>query len=137
MCVRAHKERVDTMREQRTPFRFVWIPRLLMVSYILLLLTFALDVFFADASLGMRLAGFMFRAVPLLMLVAILMISWGYPLASGLLTLAFAGGAVVYWKIQSAALFLVLILPAIVVGCLFIIGWLLERKGFPTPGAST
>jgi hypothetical protein len=121
------------MRHPHTRFRFIWIPRTLMVAFILFLTMFSLDVFSMEGSLLAKLGGFLIHSVPSLILVVVLLVSWKSSLWSGILCLVFAVAFMLRFQMQGIAEFLMLVLPVIVVGALFIVSHFTSRKPSPTP----
>ncbi len=120
------------MKRQHTGFRFVWIPRALLIAFILFLTMFSLDVFEVEATFLEQLGGFIIHSVPSLVLVVVLLISWRKPLVGGALCIACAGAFMLRWHLAMGDTFLTLILPLIVIGVLFILSHFAGRRSSTT-----
>ncbi len=64
--------------------KFIWIPRVLAIIFILFLSLFALDMFGGEAPLIEKIGGFLIHLIPSFVLVIILIISWNRPLLGGI-----------------------------------------------------
>ena len=122
------------MEHARSRFRFAWIPRTLMILFILFLTMFSLDVFEMEGTLLAKLGGFVIHSIPSLVLVAVLLVAWRNPLLGGVLTLASAAALMLRWHLWTGMTFVTIILPVIIVGALFILSHFLGRKPWPTEG---
>ncbi|MCX6063544.1 MAG: hypothetical protein NTV26_05050 [Caldiserica bacterium] len=121
------------MRNSSARFRFIWIPRALMILFILFLTMFSLDVFEMEGTLLAKLGGFVMHSIPSLVLVAVLLVAWRNPLVGGVLTLIAAVAFMLRFHIWSGMTFATIILPVVVVGALFIAGHFVGRKQFARP----
>lgn len=115
------------MRGNQSKFIY-WTPRVLAILFILFLMLFSLDVF--DAASGPReiALGLLIHNIPTLILLMALIISWKYEIVGGI---AFILAGLLYivfmktgnqfeWMILS---FLMIAVPAFLIGILFLIGW--------------
>ena len=68
-----------------TNSKFIWIPRVLTIFFILFISIFALDVFEGDASVIEKIGGLLIHLIPSFVLVAVLIVFWKRPLVSGIL----------------------------------------------------
>jgi len=116
------------MEHARGRFRFVWIPRALMILFILFLTMFSFDVFEMEGTLLAKLGGFVMHSIPSLVLVVVLLVAWKNPLLGGILNLVSAAALMLRWHLWRGMTFVTIILPVIVVGALFILSHFLDRK---------
>jgi hypothetical protein len=72
---------------KRSVIRFHWIPRILAIVAILFVSMFALDAFTPDKSLQKQISDFLVHLIPSFVLLLLLIISWRYELAGGILFL--------------------------------------------------
>jgi len=122
------------MEHARGRFRFTWIPRTLMILFILFLTMFSLDVFEMEGTVLAKLGGFVIHSIPSLVLVAVLLVAWRNPLLGGVLTLASAAALMLRWHLWTGMTFVTIILPVIVVGILFILSHFLGRQSTRSDG---
>ncbi|HWQ21689.1 MAG TPA: hypothetical protein VN478_03060 [Clostridia bacterium] len=122
------------MEHARGRFRFVWIPRALMILFILFLTMFSFDVFEMEGTFLAKLGGFFMHSIPSLVLVAVLLVAWRNPLVGGILILGSAAALMLRWHLWRGMTFVTIILPIIVVGVLFIVSHVLDRKSSPIEG---
>ncbi len=109
------------MEDARARFRFIWIPRGLMIIFILFLTMFSLDVFDMEGTLIARLGGFVMHSIPSIALAAALAVLWRKPLIMGIIDVALAVAYTVFaWSRGNPQWALGLALPLAVVGALFV-----------------
>jgi hypothetical protein len=105
-----------------------WLPRILSIAFVLFLSLFALDVFGEYTGWELVLALFM-HLLPSLVLLAVAIISWKYNLLGAIV---FLGFAVFYvWAVgfdRPWSWYAFISGPAAVVGILFLISWLQNKK---------
>jgi len=102
-------------------FKLVWVPRVLTIFYVLFLSIFALDVFDMEASVIEKIGGFFIHLIPSFLIIVILLISWKKPLIGGVLFTFVGLISVIYFNTYKfLSNFLLISLPPIVVGLLFI-----------------
>ena len=116
------------MEHARGRFRFVWIPRTLMILFILFLTMFSFDVFEMEGTLLAKLGGFVMHSIPSLVLIVVLLVAWRNPLLGGILILGSAAALMLRWHLWGGMTFVTIILPVIVVGVLFILSHFLGRN---------
>jgi hypothetical protein len=106
-----------------------WVPRILSILYILFLGLFSLDVFGMGAGFWVTLAGFLIHNIPALILLGALILAWRWEWIGAVV---FIGAGVLYlvvsWGKFDWIAPLVISGTAILVGTLFLIGWI-DRKG--------
>lgn len=109
--------------------KLLWIPRVLSISFILVLSLFALDTFSAEAPFIQKLAGFFIHLIPSFILVIALVISWKRPVAGGCILIFLSLLFTLYFKTyRFFSYFLLISFPLAVVGVLFIIFYVLAKK---------
>lgn len=105
-----------------------WAPRILSVGFILFISIFALDVFSEYSGFEVILPIFMHLLPSLILLIAVT-IAWKYELVGAIIFLGFA----VFYVFdigftRPVSWYLVIALPAAVVGTLYLISWIQKKK---------
>ena len=113
--------------------KYIWIPRILTIAFIIFISLFALDSFGTSDPWYMEVLGFLIHLIPTYILLAILIVFWKKPVYSGvsyiILAIFFTIFFNTYRNIYS--FILISILPAFI-GILFLIfkdTIQLKRKG--------
>lgn len=123
------------MEDAHARFRFIWIPRALMILFILYLTMFSFDVFDMEGTLLAKLGGFVMHSIPSIVLAVFVAITWKAPLIVGIVDLVLAVAyTVLVWSQGSPQMAPGLALPLAVVGALFIVAYVLERKARAAEG---
>jgi pilus assembly protein TadC len=116
-------------REKMKTHKLIWIPRVLAIVFIAFLLLFGLDVFSENAPFIKKLGGFFMQSIPSFILLLILFIFWKKPLIGGFLFILFSIAFTLYFRTYgSLSTFLLLTLPMVLVGILFIALDLIAKK---------
>ena len=106
-----------------------WIPRILGILAVLLVMMFSFDCLEGDYNLKEKLVCFLMHNIPSLILILILVIAWRWELFGGIV---FVIGAVImtgyFDGFSGNPGVMVLTLPFLVVGTLFIVSDLLKRR---------
>jgi hypothetical protein len=106
-----------------------WVPRVFTIAAILFMLMFSLDSFDGDASLAKKALGFLVHNIPVMVLIVILIVAWKNELIGGLLLIvAFIAGSVFFNSFSGNPGSLVVIIPFLITGLLFILYYFLYRK---------
>jgi hypothetical protein len=115
-----------------------WAPRLICILAILFVSMFALDAFDPKLTLGQQIMDFLIHLIPSYFLIFFLIVAWKWELIGGLILIAFALGFLPsifihnYHMNHSIYMSLVVILiinvPFIIAGALFVLGHFLKRK---------
>jgi urea transporter len=102
--------------------KLFWIPRVLVIIFILFLSLFSLDVFGTEASFIEEIVGFLIHSIPSIALAIVLAATWRRPMAGGVLfvILSLVMG-LCFRTYRSVLNFSALTLPLIIAGALFII----------------
>lgn len=104
-------------------------PRVLSVLFIIFLALFALDVFEPGKTIGYYIVAFLIHLVPNFILVLILLIAWRHERLGGaifvLISILFAVYSKTYLSVSS---FMLVSLPAFLIGIMFIIHDYLYKK---------
>jgi hypothetical protein len=110
--------------------KFIWIPRVIAIIFILFMSIFALDVFSEDVVLIKKLLGFLIHLIPSFILITLLIISWNRPLAGGyifgFISILFT---VHYSTYKHLFMFLTFTVPLIIISILFFVSYVSIRKG--------
>ena len=103
-----------------------WIPRILGIIFAVFISLFALDAF-TDGYTWLTFAGFLIHLIPTYLLIIALVIAWKWNLIGGIIYLALG---VFYIIISSAEpiAFLIVGIPVIITGGLFILEWYLKKR---------
>ncbi len=106
-----------------------WIPRIFAIAAIFFMLIFSFDSFGGDAPLSKKVLGFLVHNVPVMILTVILIVAWKYELVGGLLFIsAFIAGAIFFKSFSGHPGSLVVIVPFLITGIMFILYHFLYGK---------
>lgn len=98
-----------------------WVPRVLTIIALLFMLMFSFDVFEENASFGRKMLGFLIHNIPVLILTMFFIIAWFQELIGGLLLiLAFLIAAIYFNSFSGNPGSLIVIIPYLISGILFI-----------------
>jgi|WetSurMetagenome_2_1015567.scaffolds.fasta_scaffold372982_2 hypothetical protein len=108
---------------------FYWIPRIFTILAIFFMVMFSFDVFNGNESAGKKLVGFFMSNIPVLILLGILIIAWKREVIGGLLfIIAFIAAGIFYRSFSGNPWSLLVILPFLIAGSLFILHQVLYGK---------
>lgn len=120
---------------------FHWIPRILCILAILFISMFALDSFSEGASFWDQLGAFLVHLIPSFVLLIILLVSWRRELIGGILFMVIGLGLTPFIYnmnyhmnnsvMMSLGIVLMITIPFVVVGALFIMGYYFRKKNPP------
>lgn len=115
-----------------------WAPRVLTILFLCFLALFSLDVFEPGLGFWQVALGLLMHNLPVLVLAAVLAVSWKRELVGGVVFTAvgvlfggqmvmeaFSGGRLEWPGLLNA---LIIAGPALVIGVLFLVGWREKRK---------
>jgi hypothetical protein len=106
-----------------------WVPRILTILAIIFMLMFSFDSFGGDEPLSKKILGFLVHNIPVLILIVVLIVAWKNELVGGLIFIAaFIAGTIFYRSFTGNPGSLVVILPFLITGILFILYHHLNRK---------
>jgi hypothetical protein len=106
-----------------------WAPRILTILALIFMLMFSFDSLGGNQPLGQKLTGLLMHNIPVLILTAILIIAWKQEFIGGVLLLVAFGAASLFFKSFSGNPgSLIVILPFLIAGLLFILNHLLYSK---------
>ena len=109
-----------------------WTPRILSILFILLISLFALDVFGEGYNFWETALALFIHLTPTIVLIIILLLAWRWEWIG---TLAFIGAGIFYLlaaKGQYWSAYLIIAGIPILIGILFLVGWLVKRKSEQT-----
>jgi hypothetical protein len=107
-----------------------WIPRIFTILAILFMGMFSLDVFGGNEPVTKKLLGFLIHNIPVLILIGVLIIAWKREIIGGVLFIvAFIAASIYFRSFTGNPGSLVVILPFLITGILFILHHVLYRKG--------
>jgi len=115
-----------------------WTPRVLSILLIVFLAIFSLDVFDGDYGFWGTVLGLLIHNIPSFILLGILIISWKYEIVGGVAFILAGISYMVFTIVResiepwymSLALSLILVVPAFLIGILFLVGWFKKNKNF-------
>ncbi|MBC8494609.1 hypothetical protein H8D36_00480 [archaeon] len=103
-----------------------WIPRILGIIFAVFISLFAFDTFI-DGFTWITFAGFLIHLIPTYLLIIALVIAWKWNLIGGIIYLALGAFYMVIANANPIA-FLIIGVPVIVTGGLFILEWYLKKR---------
>jgi len=120
-----------------------WIPRVICILAILFVSMFALDSFGPGRTIWQQLGAFLVHLVPTYILIALLVIAWKWEFTGGIiLTLAGIAFSIFLYvfnfqKNHSVSMSLLIVLmigvPFVIAGILFIMNYYLKRRKLVSP----
>jgi len=112
-------------RWKRTLF---WLPRIIAIVFAAFISIFALDVF-AEYSFPVVLWALLMHLIPTILLVVLLIIAWKWPKWGGMLFILLAIIFTLWFNLYRDLIsFLLIGLPVLVLGILFLVDWKVNRK---------
>ena len=120
---------------------FHWLPRIICILAILFISLFAVDAFKPGLTIWQQLGAFVIHLIPSFVLLAFLIIAWKWEYIGGILFIII-GVAASPWVFThnyemnhsvwlSLGIIMVITIPFVIVGVLFIISHFLKKKNFP------
>ena len=117
------------MEKNMNGSKFLWIPRIIAIAFILFLMIFTFDVFSQNGTVLEKIGGFIVHALPSILMAFFLVLCWNRLLICGWV---FIGVAVffTFWFNTYAGVtnFLMITVPPLAVGLLFLAARQLRRK---------
>ncbi|OGY45414.1 MAG: hypothetical protein A2744_00370 [Candidatus Buchananbacteria bacterium RIFCSPHIGHO2_01_FULL_44_11] len=122
--------------EKNTNKFIYWTPRVLSILLIVFLAIFSLDVFDGDYGFWGTVLGLLIHNIPSFILFGILIISWKYEMVGGVAFILAGMSYMVFTVVRESVepwymlliLSLILVVPAFLIGILFIVGWFKKKK---------
>ncbi len=118
-----------------------WLPRILGIGAILLVSLFALDAFEGDKSVSEQILAFLIHLIPSFILLAILLLAWFYERLGGIIFAVIGLGFAPFLFTMNynrsgsvwvgLSVVLLINLPFIITGALFILSHYLKKKNTP------
>lgn len=106
-----------------------WIPRIFTILAIIFMMMFSLDVIGEKVPLGKKLLGLLIHNIPALILIVVLIVAWKRELIGGVLFIvSFIAASIFFRSFTGNPGSLVVILPFLITGLLFILHHLLYRR---------
>jgi len=108
-----------------------WIARILIIVAILMMVMLSMDAFDGEGTFGEKLTGLFMHNIPVLILIAVLIIAWKKELAGGILLIVLSAGMMIWFhSFTGNPGSLIVILPFVIAGILFILAdYLTKKKG--------
>lgn len=107
---------------------FYWAPRILSIGFVLFISVFSLDVFSEYSGFGIILPLFM-HLLPSILLLIVIAFAWRYELVGAIV---FLGFALLYLLdvgfTRPLSWYLGIVLPACIVGILYLFSWIQKRS---------
>jgi hypothetical protein len=108
---------------------FIWIPRVLMIIFILFVMLFSLDSFGGDKTLGEQLLGFFIHNIPAFVLIITLILTWKRPFYGGVFFIMLAIFLTFFWSTyRMLPTFLIFTLVPLFAGFLFLFAHYCKKK---------
>lgn len=123
--------------EKKMMDKFIfWTPRVLSILLIVFLAVLSLDVFDNDYGFWGTVLGLLIHNIPSFILLGILIISWKYEMVGGVAFILAGISYLVFTIVRESvepwymllALSLILVVPAFLIGILFLVGWSKKKK---------
>ncbi|MDO9546804.1 MAG: hypothetical protein Q7J07_08675 [Pelolinea sp.] len=105
-----------------------WLPRILGMLFTLFISIFALDAFGEGIPFFEGVVGFLIHLIPTYITIAILLIAWKREMTGGILYLLLSGFYLVFMRIPHWTAFLLIGIPPILIGLLFISTNLISKR---------
>lgn len=118
------------MNKSQRAFLF-WTPRILGILFTLFISLFSLDVFEMGGGFWVILGGLLIHNIPSLILIAALVIGWRWEWVAALGFLAFPFWLLVIGFSGEWMVWLFFVGIPVLVGVLFLLGWIKKRKIHP------
>lgn len=109
--------------EKKTGKFVYWTPRVLSIALVLFLMVFSLDVFDENLGFWQTVLGLFMHNLPSLVLAIIIWISWKYEIVGGVAFILAGLAHLVLSITRGGVAFLIIDVPAFLVGILFLISW--------------
>lgn len=103
-----------------------YLPRYLAILFIVFVSIFAFDVFEMGGSSWQKIGGFLIHLIPSFLLLIALFVAWKKELIGGILFIIL--GILVVFRTNSILSALPIIIPSLIIGILFLIGWKWKKK---------
>ncbi len=119
-----------------------WTPRIVCILAILFISLFALDSFSPELTIWQQIGAFLIHLIPSYILIALLIIAWKWELIGGIIFILIGLGFIPFIFTHNynmnhsvgMSLFTILVIniPFVIVGALFILSYFKKRKQNPT-----
>ena len=121
------------MQNPSAPSKFIWLPRILAILFLLFLMLFSFDVFDMPGSLLEKIGGFIIHSLPSIILAVILILFWNNPLRSGIAFLVYTVLFNLAFKfiLQGWDIFVFLSLPLLLISALFLAAHRMQSRTLP------
>ncbi len=104
-----------------------WTPRVLGILFAIYISLFAFDVFGQGTGFFKTLLAFLIHMIPAFLIIAILVLSWKWPLTGGI-GFTLLGFAYIHWASRNNEVYALIYIPIILTGVLFLASWLLRDR---------
>jgi len=105
----------------------LWIPRVLTILFAIFISLFAFDVFDQGTGFFKTLLALLIHLIPTFLIIAILVLSWKWPLIGGI-GFILLGLLYVYWANRNIEVYALIYIPLFLTGVLFLLSWLLRYR---------
>ncbi|WP_372641772.1 hypothetical protein [Ancylomarina sp.] len=120
---------------------FHWLPRIICIIAILFISLFAADAFAPELSIWQQLGDFIMHLIPSFILLALLIVAWKWEYIGGIIFMIIGLGfsPIVFMHNyrmnhsigMSLGIILMITIPFVIVGILFIVSHFLKKKNLP------
>ncbi len=110
-------------------FKFIWIPRIIIIAFIAFFSMFSFDAFGTDTPFIEQLAGFLNHMVPSFVMILILIVSWNRSVIAGIMFMALGIVFTFYFSTyrQMATFFTISLIPFLA-GVMFLLPTILRKR---------
>ena len=109
-----------------------WLPRILMILFILFISLFALDSFDGNESLMRKIGGFLIHLIPTYILIILLVVSWKWEWIGGIAFFLLGVFYIVWvWGKFPLSVYFGISGPLFVISALFFVNWFRRKKNLP------
>lgn len=122
---------MNTKIAQLKPSILIRIARILVILFAVFISLFALDVFEEGVPLGQIVVALLIHLIPTYVILIILWASWKRPLIGGILFMLLGLFYILSAHNQAFLAYLLIAGPPFLIGLLFLIGYLLDKRNIP------
>lgn len=118
-----------SMKISFNTFKFVWIPRIIIITFVALFSMFSLDAFDGNGPILDQLAMFLIHMIPSFVMILVLIASWNRSVIAGIMFMALGIVFTFYFSTyrQAAAFFTISLIPFLT-GMIFLLPTLLRKR---------
>jgi len=117
------------MSKEKISLVLHWLPRILIVLFVLFISLFSLDVFFEGYSFLETVVALFMHLIPTFVLIGVVAVTWKNSRVGGILFVLMAAGFTFFFRTyRSIEAFLLLSFPLLIIASLFFIDDFMKKK---------